>query len=132
MDQKFSENIVLEEIRNYINSTYTQHYSQGKIQVTEYLLDSELGKGFILGNAVKYLKRFGIKDGKNRKDLLKAAHYLVIALGALETEPPLVNPLDNPENIVLEDQSICASETIYAHARTASDPSVISGKLVLQ
>jgi hypothetical protein len=30
--------------------------------------------------AIKYLARYGKKDGRNRKDLLKAIHYIVLMM----------------------------------------------------
>ena len=35
---------------------------------------------------MKYAQRFGKKDGKNRKDLLKILHYTMIALYNLDME----------------------------------------------
>ena len=32
------------------------------------------------GTAIKYLMRFGKKDGKNKKDLLKAIHYIILLM----------------------------------------------------
>jgi hypothetical protein len=34
-----------------------------------------------IDNSIKYLMRYGKKDGLNQKDLLKAMHYIVIAMG---------------------------------------------------
>ena len=31
-------------------------------------------------NAIKYLARYGKKNGKNRKDLLKAVHYVILLM----------------------------------------------------
>ena len=33
-------------------------------------------------NAIKYLARYGKKNGKNRKDLLKAIHYIVLLMSS--------------------------------------------------
>ena len=33
------------------------------------------GEGFCIGNIVKYALRYGKKEGRNRKDLLKILHY---------------------------------------------------------
>jgi hypothetical protein len=33
-----------------------------------------------MGNIMKYAKRYGNKEGKNRKDLLKILHYGIIML----------------------------------------------------
>ena len=36
--------------------------------------------------AIKYLARYGKKGGKNRKDIMKAMHYCVLMLYALDLE----------------------------------------------
>ena len=78
----FNEEQALIWARNYIISTYTQHYSKNKIQTTEFIFDSEHGEGFCMGNIIKYAQRYGKKDGKNPKDLLKIIHYAIILLGS--------------------------------------------------
>ena len=78
----FNEEQALTRARNYIISTYTQHYSKNKIQTTEFIFDSGHGEGFCMGNIIKYAQRYGKKDGKNPKDLLKIIHYAIILLGS--------------------------------------------------
>jgi len=39
-----------------------------------------IDKDFCQANAIKYLARYGKKNGKNRKDLLKAIHYIVLLM----------------------------------------------------
>ena len=34
----------------------------------------------MLGNIIKYAQRYGKKNGRNRADLLKVAHYAIMAL----------------------------------------------------
>ena len=77
---KYSEPRLLEELRNYIDATYGEHYSQNKFQATEFIMDSGHGEGFCVGNMIKYSQRYGKKDGHNRKDLLKVIHYAIMAL----------------------------------------------------
>ena len=79
-DYKFGENKTLEELKKYIDSTYDSHYSKSKFQATEFILDSGHGEGFCIGNILKYAQRYGKKNGKDRKDLLKVIHYAIIAL----------------------------------------------------
>lgn len=79
-EYKFEEDINIEDILNYINSTYTGHYAKGKVQTTEVIIDDGHGLSFCLGNALKYLRRYGLKDGYNKKDLYKAIHYLIISV----------------------------------------------------
>ena len=84
---KFNEDKLLAQLRMYIDKTYTQHYSQDKIQATEFIIDSGHGMGFALGNVMKYSQRYGKKDGFNRQDLLKVLHYAIIALHVHDTKP---------------------------------------------
>ena len=80
IDYKFNEGEILKEIQKYVDSTYEQHYATGKIQSTEFILDTGHGLGFTIGNIIKYAQRYGKKDGFNKKDLFKVIHYAIIAL----------------------------------------------------
>jgi hypothetical protein len=80
IDYKYSEDRLLEELRDYIDATYSEHYSHNKFQATEFIMDSGHGEGFCIGNILKYAQRYGKKDGYNRKDLLKVLHYGIMAL----------------------------------------------------
>ena len=82
MKNKFTVEEVLNWIDNYITSTYDSHYSQDKIQTTEFIFDSGHGIGFCIGNIIKYAQRYGKKKGYNQDDLLKVVHYAIILLGA--------------------------------------------------
>ena len=77
---KFDEDKTLKEIKKYIDSTYDAHYSKSKFQATEFILDSGHGEGFCIGNILKYAQRYGKKNGKDKKDLLKVIHNAIIAL----------------------------------------------------
>jgi hypothetical protein len=77
---KYSEDNILKELKEYIDATYNEHYSQNKFQATEFILDAGHGDGFCIGNIMKYAQRYGKKDGYNRKDLLKVIHYGIMAL----------------------------------------------------
>ena len=83
---RYSEDKILKELKEYIDSTYKQHYSKNKFQATEFIMDSGHGEGFCIGNIMKYAQRFGKKNGKNRNDLLKILHYSMIALYNLDME----------------------------------------------
>jgi len=82
IDYKYSEDKILSELQEYIDNTYGEHYSQNKFQATEFIMDSGHGEGFCIGNIMKYAQRYGKKDGKNRKDLLKAIHYIVLLMSS--------------------------------------------------
>jgi len=83
INYKYNEEKIIKELKSYIDATYAQHYSQGKIQTTEVVIDQGHGTGFCMGNILKYAQRYG-KKGETaeqwRKDLLKVLHYGVIQL----------------------------------------------------
>ena len=80
IDYKYNEDNILKELQEYIDNTYSQHYSHKNFQATEFVIDSGHGEGFCIGNIMKYAQRYGKKNGKDRKDLLKVIHYGIIAL----------------------------------------------------
>lgn len=80
IDYRYNEDKTLEELKSYIDATYGQHYSRDKFQATEFIIDGGHGEGFCIGNVLKYAQRYGKKDGRNRKDLLKILHYAIIML----------------------------------------------------
>jgi len=82
VNYKFDEDIILEDIQDYIDSTYDGHYNRDKFQATEFILDGGHGAGFCIGNILKYAQRYGKKGTSEdaRKDLLKVIHYAIIAL----------------------------------------------------
>jgi|TARA_B100002003_G_C14120543_1_gene538924 hypothetical protein len=80
MNYKFKENIILDDVKKYIDETYSSHYSQTKKQTTEIIIDQGHGTGFCMGNILKYAQRYGKKDGHNKNDLMKVIHYAIIQL----------------------------------------------------
>ena len=86
IEYKFNEFALISELEDYVNETYSAHYAQGKFQATEFIVDAGHGEGFALGNILKYTQRYGNKEGKNRKDLLKVLHYALIALHVHDLE----------------------------------------------
>ena len=89
-EYKYNENKALVELEKYINTTYDEHYSKNKFQATEFIIDSGHGEGFCIGNIMKYAQRYGKKNGKDRRDLLKVIHYGIIALH--------INDMENSED----------------------------------
>ena len=81
---KYNEDKILKEIETYIKGTYGQHYAQVSkgTQVQDLLRSVGIDKDFCQANAIKYLCRFGKKDGRNRKDLLKAIHYIILLMSS--------------------------------------------------
>ena len=79
MKYKFNEDKILKDIKSYIDSTYNQHYANGKYQATDMIIDAGHGEGFCIGNIMKYAMRCGKKDDKE-KELFKIIHYAIIAI----------------------------------------------------
>ena len=80
IDYKFKENDILKDVKKYIDDTYSSHYANTTKQATEIIIDQGHGTGFCMGNILKYAQRYGKKEGRNKKDLLKVIHYAVIQL----------------------------------------------------
>ena len=76
---KYDEDKTLDKAREYIGNTYSQHYTgKDNIQIQDVFEQMEISEAFTRGAAMKYLFRFGQKEGKNPKDLLKCIHYLCL------------------------------------------------------
>ena len=77
---KYDEGKILREIEDYLSSTYKGHYVSDETRIQTLDLIASIGdaEAFCRSNAIKYLTRFGKKDGKNRKDLLKVIHYTIL------------------------------------------------------
>ena len=80
IEYKYNESTLIDDLREYIDQTYSEHYSKDKFQATEFIIDSGHGEGFCIGNIMKYAQRYGKKGGYNRQDLLKVLHYGIIAI----------------------------------------------------
>ncbi len=80
---KFGEDKVMQDLTNYIDDTYSGHYTNENNMVQA--LDIFEARGTLsstaIDNAIKYLMRYGKKEGKNRNDLLKTLHYIILATG---------------------------------------------------
>ena len=79
-DYKYNEAELVQQLMNYIDNTYDQHYSKNKFQASEFIFDAGHGAGFTIGNIMKYAQRYGNKNGYNRDDIMKVLHYALIQL----------------------------------------------------
>ena len=98
MNYKYREGELIEEFKNYIDSTYQQHYVTDGKQTMDSIIANGHGTGFCLGNVDKYKDRYG-KKGETpdewRKDLIKVMHYTLFQLfihdkeheGAITSQP---------------------------------------------
>ena len=77
---RYNEGKILREVEAYLSSTYKGHYVGGETKIQTLDLIDSIGdsESFCRSNAIKYLSRFGKKEGKNQKDLLKVIHYSIL------------------------------------------------------
>jgi len=78
---KYSEEEILQELKEYISSTYKQHYSAGDDQIQTLDLIEACGDGeaFCRSNILKYASRYD-KKGTARRDIIKILHYAVLLM----------------------------------------------------
>ena len=82
---KYHEEDILKDIEEYVSLTYQGHYT-GKsheyrnVQTIDLMASKELAASFCQANILKYGSRYGNKDGKNKKDLMKVIHYAMLLL----------------------------------------------------
>lgn len=77
---KYEEDKTLKDIEQYLSSTYHSHYTseQSKTQTLDLIESIGDAEAFTRSNAIKYLSRFGKKNGKSKLDILKAIHYCIL------------------------------------------------------
>lgn len=77
---KYAEDKTMKEIRDYLSSTYNSHYTSpdSKTQTLDLIESIGDAEAFCRSNAIKYLSRFGKKNGKSKQDILKAIHYCIL------------------------------------------------------
>lgn len=78
---KFKEPEILQELRDYIDKTYDQHYvgTKKKTQTVEYIYDTLGNTDFMRANIIKYASRLDKKVGESsKKDVMKLLHYAIM------------------------------------------------------
>ena len=82
---KYHEAEIIQEIEDYVSSTYNGHYTGTKhefrnVQTIDLMASRDLASDFCHANILKYGSRYGSKDGRNKKDLMKVIHYAMLLL----------------------------------------------------
>ena len=88
MSFKYDEKKNLDDVIEYIENTYNQHYvgdDDNGTQIQDLLNSIGVAEHFCQGNAMKYIARYGRKKGKNKLDLYKAIHYILLLMYFSET-----------------------------------------------
>jgi hypothetical protein len=79
---KYAEDKILAELKEYLDKTYTEHYMTENQSIECFDAWIALGDSTptFRNTALKYLWRYGKKNGNNKKDLMKALHYIMMCL----------------------------------------------------
>ena len=77
---KYREDEILKEVQEYLYGTYNSHYTskESKTQTLDLIESIGDAEAFCRSNAIKYLSRFGKKNGKSKLDIIKAIHYCIL------------------------------------------------------
>lgn len=82
---KYDEEEILRDIKEYVGSTYRSHYTAKEpgfkdIQTIDLMAAKDLASHFCQANILKYGSRYGDKDGRSKRDLMKVIHYAMLLL----------------------------------------------------
>ena len=79
---KYAENRIIADFYSYIDNTYREHYKTDNYNIECFDAWIALGDSTptFRNTALKYLWRYGKKNGNNKADLLKALHYTMMCL----------------------------------------------------
>ena len=82
---KYNEDKILKEVEDYVTGTYHGHYcgdqdGYDNIQTIDLMAAKKLAASFCQANILKYGSRYGDKDGRNKRDLMKVIHYAMLLL----------------------------------------------------
>ena len=76
---KYQEDEGIKDLKDYISSTYSGHYTsdQNNTQTLDLIQSVGDAESFCRSNAIKYLSRYD-KKGQAKRDILKALHYSLL------------------------------------------------------
>lgn len=82
---KYNEDKILKDVQDYVTSTYGSHYcghqqNYKDVQTIDLMAAKELAADFCQANIIKYGSRYGDKDGRSKRDLMKVIHYAMLLL----------------------------------------------------
>ena len=80
-EYKYNEDVILDELAEYVRGTYNQHYSVGtnRVQTLDLIEACGDGEAFCRSNILKYASRYD-KKGTARRDIMKILHYAVLLM----------------------------------------------------
>ena len=79
-EYKYNEPEILGEMQAYVDRTYGEHYKKEKLECLDAWIARDTASSTCIDTAEKYLWRYGSKKGKNKDDLMKAMHYIMLTI----------------------------------------------------
>lgn len=81
IDYKYAEGQIISDFKSYIDKTYDEHYKgDDNIECFDAWIALGTASGTFRDTSMKYLWRYGRKNGFNKDDLFKALHYTLLIL----------------------------------------------------
>jgi len=81
IDYKYAEGKIIADFKQYIDNTYSAHYqTENNVQAFDAWIALDDATPTFRNTALKYLWRYGKKNGNNKDDLMKALHYTLMCL----------------------------------------------------
>jgi hypothetical protein len=78
---KYFEDKIIADFNSYINNTYADHYqTENNVQCFDAWIALGDSTPTFRNTAIKYLWRYGKKNGNNKDDLMKVLHYTLMCL----------------------------------------------------
>lgn len=77
---KYKEHEILADLKEYLDKTYSEHYKTDNIECFDAWIALGDATPTFRNTALKYLWRYGKKNGNNKADLMKAMHYIVLCM----------------------------------------------------
>ena len=78
---KYAEDQIIADFHAYIDKTYGQHYqTENNVQCFDAWIALDDATPTFRNTALKYLWRYGKKNGNNKDDLMKVLHYTIMCL----------------------------------------------------
>lgn len=78
---KYAEDKILADLKAHLDKTYTEHYAtENNIECFDAWIALGDSTPTFRNTALKYLWRYGKKNGNNKQDLMKALHYIFMCL----------------------------------------------------
>lgn len=121
-DYKYNEDSVVAAFIQYLDKTYSLHYTNDENDLQ--VLDIWKARGSLtntaIDTAIKYLMRYGKKDGHNVNDLYKAMHYIVLSIGN-DDEWATPESLENEQENYYYVDGEEVNENVWRHSKLSKN-----------